>query len=67
MAEPADRQSSLRVSREFSVCRVENELRVQVYGLLVPAIREFVGPSVCREDRPQAPRPLARVARQKGV
>ena len=67
MAEPADRQtSSLRVSREFSVCRVENELRVKVYGLLVPVIREFIGPSAGREDRQPAPR-RSRVARQKGV
>ncbi len=49
MAEPVDRRAKpLHVNREFSVCRMETELRIQVYGLLVPVIREFVGPSVSR-------------------
>jgi hypothetical protein len=68
MAEPVDRQtSSLRVSREFSACRVEDELRVKVYGLLVPAIREFVGPLAGREDRQPARYPRSGIAREKGV
>ena len=47
MAEPGDRGTvSMRVSREFSVSRLEKQLLVKVYDILIP-----VAQGACRRIR----------------
>lgn len=68
MAEPVDRHTQpLQIRREFSGSRVEQELQVHVYGLLVPVFRELVGPSAAPPAEPHHQHLLGNVPSHKGV
>jgi hypothetical protein len=68
MAEPGDRGSgSMRVSREFSVSRLEKQLLVKVYDLLIPVVQKVCSRSQQRAKRVRGFHRIDSTSRTKGT
>jgi hypothetical protein len=68
MAEPGDRGVvPMRVTREFSVSRVEKQLLVKLYCLLVPVVQGHCQSPPLRAERARSRRLIRNALSTKGV